>query len=91
MNVIERNNKRPLMVVRENESGDIKKSGEITCESDSSTEVRSCKTVYRNRCKKLVVVSDTSLNIISFTDSNKNDRKPIIPKCLTDKKDEKGI
>lgn len=94
MNVIERNNKRPLMVVREIEASDTKKSypinGEITSESDSSTEVRSCKTVYRSRCKKLVV-SETSTNIVAFTDSTKSEQEPTAPKCLTDKRDDKGI
>lgn len=94
MNLIERSNKRPLMVEREIEAGDTKKSypinNEITSESDSSAEVRSCKTVYRNRCKKLVV-SDTSFNVLPSTDSTKNDREPIASKCFADKKDDKGI
>ncbi|XP_068970574.1 tubulin polyglutamylase TTLL13 isoform X4 [Bombus flavifrons] len=93
MNLIERSNKRPLMVEREIEAGDTKKSypinNEITSESDSSAEVRSCKTVYRNRCKKLVV-SDTSFNVLPSTDSTKNDREPIASKCFADKKDDKA-
>lgn len=94
MNVIERSNKRPLMVVPEIEASDAKKNfptnGEATSESDSSTEVRSCKTVYRNRCKKLVV-SDTSLNVVSFIDTGKDDRdEPIASECFADKKDDKG-
>ncbi|XP_071863747.1 tubulin polyglutamylase TTLL13-like isoform X3 [Bombus fervidus] len=93
MNLIERSNKRPLMVEREIEAGDTKKSypinNEITSESDSSAEVRSCKTVYRNRCKKLVV-SDTSFNVLPSIDSTKNDREPIASKCFAYKKDDKA-
>ncbi|XP_043522665.1 tubulin polyglutamylase TTLL13 isoform X3 [Frieseomelitta varia] len=92
MNIIERSNKRPLMVVPEIEASDAKKSfpinGEVTGESDSSTEVRSCKTVYRNRCKKLVV-SDTSLSVVSFIDAGKDDREPIGPERFANKKDDK--
>ncbi|CAD1481291.1 unnamed protein product [Heterotrigona itama] len=90
MNVIERSvNKRPLMVVAEIEASDAKKdfriNGEASSESDCSTEVRSCKTVYRNRCKKLVV-SDTSL----IDTGGKDDREPIARECFADKKDDKG-
>ncbi|XP_076761257.1 tubulin polyglutamylase ttll6-like isoform X2 [Xylocopa sonorina] len=92
MNVVERKNKRPFMVMRKIEANeDTKKSGpptneEITSESDSSTEVRSCKTVYRNHCKKLVV-SDTSSNIVPLTDCTKNDLEPTTEpsKCFVDK------
>lgn len=93
MNVIERSNKRSLMVVSEIEASDAKKNfpinGEVTSESDSSTEVRSCKTVYRNRCKKLVV-SDTSLNVVPFIDTGKDDRVPIATECFAEKKSDKG-
>ncbi|CAL7937173.1 unnamed protein product [Xylocopa violacea] len=92
MNVVERKNKRPFMVMRKIEANeDTKKSGpptndEVTSESDSSTEVRSCKTVYRNHCKKLVV-SDTSSNVVPLTDYTKNDLRPITEpsKCFVDK------
>lgn len=92
MNVVERYSKRSLMVVHELEVSDTKKSyprnSEITSESDSSIEVRSSKTVHRNRCKKLV--SDVSSNVVPFTDSAKNDREPVPSKCNLDKKNDKG-
>ncbi|KAK1117906.1 hypothetical protein K0M31_015577 [Melipona bicolor] len=82
------------MVVSEIEASDAKKNfpinGEVTSESDSSTEVRSCKTVYRNRCKKLVV-SDTSLNVVPFIDTGKDDRVPIATECFAEKKSDKDM
>ncbi|CAK9819833.1 Tubulin polyglutamylase ttll6 [Anthophora plagiata] len=94
MNVVERNNTRPLMVVHEYVSNETKNShprnGEITSESDSSTEVRSCQTVYRH-CRKKLAVSDTSSNIALFNDSAKNDRGSISSsKCFADQRDDKG-
>ncbi|XP_034189064.2 tubulin polyglutamylase TTLL13 isoform X1 [Osmia lignaria lignaria] len=95
MNVDERNEKHILMVVREFETSDTKKShptiGEISSESDSSSEVRSCKTVYRNRCKK-IVISDTSSTILPFTEFAKNNRETsTIHKNLADRKDDKDL
>ncbi|XP_012136679.2 tubulin polyglutamylase TTLL13-like isoform X2 [Megachile rotundata] len=95
MNVVERNDKRVLMVVREFEASDTKEShptnGETSSESDSSTEVRSCQTVYRNRCKKLVV-SDTSSNSLPFTDFTKSHREIVgASKNLANKKDDKDL
>ncbi|XP_076236361.1 tubulin polyglutamylase TTLL13-like [Calliopsis andreniformis] len=92
MNIVERSYKRPLMVVREYEVSDTKKrnpvNGEITSESDSGTEVRSSKTVYRNQCKKLVV-SETSSNLVPFVEFAKNDRDTTVPKSATDRKHDK--
>ncbi|XP_017879258.2 tubulin polyglutamylase TTLL13-like [Ceratina calcarata] len=88
-NTKSRFNKRPLMVVRgEIELGETKKTcdrpdGELSSESDSSTEVRSCKTVYRSRSKKLVVSDNASL--VPFTDFIKND--PIVSAKREDKAD----
>lgn len=88
MNVVERNKKRPLMV-REPRVAVTRKShpveGEISSESDSSSDRRSYKTAYRNRRKKLAVL-DTSFNV----DSPKNDRDTVPPRCCTDRKDDKG-
>ncbi|CAK9825756.1 Tubulin polyglutamylase ttll6 [Anthophora retusa] len=95
MNVVDRNNTRPLMVVHEYVSSETKNShprnDEITSESDSSTEVRSCKTVYRH-CRKKLAVSDTSSNIALFNDSAKNDRGLISSsKCFADQRDDKDL
>lgn len=76
MNVVERSSKRPLMVVRECEASDKKKRGltnvEISSESETSTDARSYRIVYRNQFKKLAT-SETS-NAVPFIESSKNDR-----------------
>ncbi|XP_043253348.1 tubulin polyglutamylase TTLL13-like [Colletes gigas] len=91
MNVVKRSNKHTLMTVREPEVVDTKKSlvNETSSESDSSNDVRSCKTVYRNQSKKFVA-SDTSSTVVPFLDSTKNDRKPVVCKRLTNRRDEKA-
>ncbi|XP_076676340.1 tubulin polyglutamylase TTLL13-like isoform X2 [Andrena cerasifolii] len=86
MNVVERNKRRPLMVPEPQVAATGKShpsEGEISSESDSSSDRRSCKAGYRDRRKKLAVL-DASFGV----DSPKNDTVP--RRCCTDRKDDKA-